>query len=70
MKRTPHTSCRKGKRVLITLVTGRRMVTKFIERTPKFILTEAGKFTVEQVRSFGIYKSKNKEGKDDLRTRN
>jgi dephospho-CoA kinase len=54
--RTPHTSCRKGKRVRIILRDGTQVITKFIETVGHEIRTEDGKFNAGEIRAFSIYK--------------
>jgi hypothetical protein len=60
MHSTPHSSCRKGKKVMIKTRSGDKIITKFIERTAKYIVTEAGKFLVSEIDSFTIYKPRTK----------
>ena len=60
--RTPHSSCPRGKRVRIVLANGNEFTERFIERTPKFIVTEGHRLTVDQVRSFSIAKPKDSNG--------
>lgn len=60
MRRTPHTACRRGKWVRLTLRDGRVVVDKFVERTPKFIVLENHRFTVDQINTFGILRISNK----------
>ena len=55
-KKTPHSSCRRGKRVLVILRDGTEIIDKFVERTGKFVILENHKFTVDEIRSFAIYK--------------
>ena len=60
MRRAPHTSCRRGKWVRLALRDGRVVVDKFVERTPKFIVLESHRFTVDQIKTFGIMRVSNK----------
>jgi hypothetical protein len=55
--RTPHTSCRKGKRVIVTLRDGSRHIDKFVERIGKGVVLEnLGLIKVKQLRAFTIYR--------------
>lgn len=54
--RTPHSSCRKGKRVRLILRTGELIISKFVENKGHVIVLESGDYTMDQVKSFSIYK--------------
>lgn len=54
--RTPHTSCKRGKRVKIITRSGERIISKFIEKKGENIVLENGTYTVSEIRSFSIYK--------------
>jgi hypothetical protein len=41
--KTPHTCCRRGKRVHVVLKDGTEFIAKFIERTGRFCLFEGGR---------------------------
>lgn len=56
--RTPHTSCRKGTKVLIILKDGRWLIEKFVERKAKgVVLEKSGLIKVGDIRAFTVYKS-------------
>lgn len=53
--RTPHTCCRRGKRVSVVLRDGSRLLDRFVERTGKFVvLEEAGRVQAGLIRVFKI----------------
>jgi hypothetical protein len=54
--KTPHTSCRRGKKVRIVLRDGTELITTFIERTGQFVVTEAGRIRGRDMKSFCIVK--------------
>ncbi len=55
--RTPHTACRKGKRVQIILRDGRRIIDHFEGRTDRWvILREIGRVMKADIRAFMIFK--------------
>ena len=54
--RTPHTATTKGKRVKIKLYTGEVIISKFLGKVSKFVITESGKIPTNQIKSFNIYK--------------
>jgi len=56
MKSATHTSFQKGKRVHLILTNGKHVVTKFIEKRSKMIVTEAGKFMNKDVSSATIHR--------------
>ena len=53
---TPHTSCKRGKRVLVIIKDGRRIIKKFIERTGNYVLLEDEKLWAGDIRAFAIYR--------------
>lgn len=61
LMRTPHTSCRKGKRVIVTLKDGSRFIDKFLEQTGKFNLFENHRVKTSEILSFGIFKGEFKK---------
>lgn len=61
MSSTPHTSCRKGKRVVVTLQDGTRIIDKFVERKGKgIVLEEKGFVRGREIRAFTIYRGQSK----------
>lgn len=57
MSCTPHTNCRRGKRVILTLKNGTRYVDKFIERTGKGVkLERLGVVRGRDIRAMTIYR--------------
>lgn len=56
MKKLGHTSVWRGKRVMLFFHDGHKLVTRFIEKKGKFIVTEAGKFSTQEVYNLAIYK--------------
>jgi hypothetical protein len=55
--RRGHTSCRRGKRVIVKMMNGETFIDKFVEATPKWmILEKRGKIEKICVKSFAIYK--------------
>lgn len=55
--KTPHTSCFRGKRVIVTLRSGKRLLDKFIERTHNAVrLQEHGTIPTVKIRAFTIYR--------------
>lgn len=58
MARTPHTSTRKGKRVLVLLRDGQRIDDIFEDAKGRFvILRQYGKLSKDQIRAFIIKKA-------------
>lgn len=58
--RTPHSSCRKGKRVKIKLRNGKSFISKFIENKGNRVYFECGDWAVSELKSFTIYKNPTK----------
>jgi hypothetical protein len=56
--RTPHMSCRKGKRVRVALHSGEVFVDKFVERRDRRIIFEGRTVDSADVKSFGLYKAR------------
>lgn len=57
--RTPHTSCRQGKHVIVVLKDGTRIEDVFVERTGNFvILRDAGRVRAGTIRSFRLARGK------------
>lgn len=54
--RTPHTSCRRGKRVTIMTKDGRLVSGRFVERKGRFVVLDTEKVPSGDVRSFVIAK--------------
>lgn len=52
--RTPHTSCRKGKRVYAVLKNGLHFVDKFVERTGKYVIFENHRVLAGDLKVFAI----------------
>jgi hypothetical protein len=52
--KTPHTCCRKGKRVRLALRNGEVIFGKFIERTGKFIILDIGRYRGNEISAFSI----------------
>ena len=53
---TPHTSCRKGKRVTVGLKNGETFIDKFVGRKGSRVLFENREVIRGQIKSFSIYK--------------
>lgn len=52
-----HTGCHTGKRVLVTLRDGTKIIDKFVDRTKSFIILEReGRIHKKRLRNFSIYK--------------
>lgn len=61
MSGKPHTSCKKGKRVIVTLKDGTRILDKFVEKKSKgIVLEEAGFINGQDIRAFSIYRGQTK----------
>lgn len=61
MNKKPHTSCKKGKRVIVTLTNGTRILDKFVEKKSKgIILEENGFVNGQKIRAFSIYRGQTK----------
>lgn len=54
--RTPHSSCKKGKKVRLILRNGNQIISKFIEKKGDFVVLESGKYSMVHIRAFSIYK--------------
>lgn len=53
-----HTSCKKNKKVLITLRSGKKILDKFLEKKSKgVVLKEYGFIETSKIRNFTIYKN-------------
>lgn len=52
--RTPHTSCKKGKRVQLIFRDGTRTISKFVMKKGGCVYLENGKYPIITIRSFGI----------------
>ena len=58
--RLGHTACKQGKRVRVLLQNGKLVIDKFKERKPPYIwLENYGKIHIGDIKTFGIYKTKN-----------
>lgn len=55
--KTPHSCCRRGKRIRLVLRSGAIIVSKFIERTGKFVILESGRYEMCDIKSFTINKN-------------
>lgn len=53
---TPHTSCRKGKRVLVIMKDGRRIVDKFAERKGNYVVLDSVRLWAGDIRAFTIHR--------------
>lgn len=56
-KKMGHTTVYRGKKILLFFRDGRKLITKFIERKGRFVITEAGRYTTDEVYHVSIYKS-------------
>lgn len=57
-RKTPHTSCPRGKHVRVLLASGELLFDRFVERTPRFVVLEcAGRVPAGSVRSFSIVRA-------------
>jgi hypothetical protein len=57
--KTSHTSCKRGKRVRVTLYSSDEIIiSKFIETTSTHVILEDRKIAKQDLRTFGIYKEK------------
>ena len=57
---TPHTSCKRGTTVLMTLKAGTKFVDKFREKKGNFvILLQHGRIRISDIRAMSIYKGVN-----------
>jgi hypothetical protein len=55
--KTPHTSCYRGKKVIVTLMDGERFVDRFKDRTDKWVFFISGRKERKiDIRAFAIYK--------------
>lgn len=54
--RTPHSSCKRGKRVRLILRNGDVVISKFVENKGHTVVLEAGEYTMDKIRAFAIYK--------------
>lgn len=54
--RTPHSSCRKGKRVRIILRNGNQIIDKFKDKKSNRIILDSGEINIADIRAFSIYK--------------
>lgn len=54
MAGAPHTSCQKGKRVLVRLKNGKRIVGKFIEKKGRYVYLENHKIESGRIKSLTI----------------
>lgn len=53
----PHTACRRGKKVMVTMLDGERFLDHFWERTDKYVAFKSGrKVHRASIRAFVIYK--------------
>ena len=57
---TPHTSCRKGKRVLVTTKDGRRIRGKFVERKGSYVVLDNEQLRAGDIRAFVIDRSEHR----------
>jgi len=53
---TLHSCTYKGKRILLILKTGHKIVTRFLDKKSGVIITEAGRFGLDTVKSMTIYR--------------
>jgi hypothetical protein len=62
MKSSPHTSCKKGKKVVVILRSGFRILDKFVEKRSKgVILKKRGFVPTKNIRAFSIYRGQHDE---------
>lgn len=54
-KKLGHTTVYRGKKILVFFRNGEKLLTKFIEKKGKFIVTEAGKWSTADVYKISIY---------------
>lgn len=52
--RTPHTSCKRGKRVKLIFRDGTSTISKFVEKKGGCVILENGKYEIKTIRAFGI----------------
>lgn len=58
--RTSHLSVQKGKRVLIILRTGERIIAKFVEKKNARIILDIGEIQTKDIRVLSLYKGEEK----------
>jgi len=56
MRTAPHTSTNPGKRVRLRLRDGRAIEGRFVERTGKFVVLDAGRFRGSEIERFHVLK--------------
>lgn len=56
MPATPHTACRQGKRVKVTLKDGTSFIDRFLGQKSTFILFQTRRVNRGQIKSFTIHK--------------
>lgn len=54
--KTPHSSCRRGKKVRLILRDGTVIVSKFVENKGHDVVLESGVYGMGEIRAFSIYK--------------
>jgi hypothetical protein len=57
-KRLGHLTVYRGKRIILFFHDGSKLITRYIDKKGKFVITEAGKFSTKEVYNMGIYKPK------------
>lgn len=58
MPTTPHTSCRRGKRVRVVTQSGQVIIDKFVERTGKgIILRKTGFLRGRDIKAFSLFRA-------------
>lgn len=63
--RTPHTTFRRGKRLLLIYRTGEKKIVKYKEKKGKFIiLWDNEKVSINEISSLSIFKESNDKFKD------
>lgn len=54
-KKLGHTTVYRGKKILVFFRSGEKLLTKFIEKKGRFIVTETGKWSTDEVYKISIY---------------
>lgn len=59
---TPHTSCRKGTTVLMTMRKGDKFVDKFYDKKGSYVILEQhGRVRISEIRAMSIYKGQSRK---------
>lgn len=60
----PHTTFSKGTTVRVVLRSGEVLITKFVERKPKYIILQDRRLSGREVKSITIYKESENKGEE------